>query len=87
MHGSDTNVKKNVIIEIGTYQRKLSGIFETLFGLLDQVVIITMKNHFAHNLSFFQDFLIEKRNCRENQGVFFFTYPFFFIMVTKITSS
>ena len=39
-----------------TYQRKLSGIFETLFGLLDHVVIITMKNHFAHNLSFFQDF-------------------------------
>ena len=65
MHGSDTNIKKNVIIEIGTYQRKLSGIFETLFGLVDQVVIITMKNHFAHNLSFFQDF--DRKNYRENQ--------------------
>ena len=75
MHGSDTNVKKNVIIEIGTYQRKLSGIFETLFGLLDQVVIITMKNHFAHNLSFFQDFdrKIAERTCES-----VFTYPFIY---------
>ena len=80
MHGSDTNFKKNVIIEIGTYQRKLSGIFETMFGLLDQVVIITMKNHFAHNLSFFQDF--DRKNCRENQGERFYI-SFYFIMVTK----
>ena len=81
MHGSDTNVKKNVILEIGTYQRKLNGIFETLFGLLDQVVIITMKNHFAHNLSFFQDFDRKEKLQREPGRAFL--HILLFIMVTK----
>ena len=78
MHGSDTNVKKNVIIEIGTYQRKLSGIFETLFGLLDQVVIITMKNHFAHNLSFFQDFDRKEKLQRVPGSVFYISFFFYY---------
>ena len=67
-----------------TYQRKLSGIFETLFGLLDQVVIITMKNHFAHNLSFFQDF--DRKKLQREPGRAFL-HILLFIMVTKITAS